>query len=111
MLRLALCLFAGLGIGCGSCPGFRASWEYYHPPSVKAYQILSPMPTAPTTTYAVEANGGIPLAQRQYYLASPPAAVPMAPPSQPMPVRQMLPMPKENIPVPTPCGPGGGCCE
>lgn len=107
MRALVICLVSAATVGCQASPGFRVSGEFLMPPTLRTASTLTPLPALPTTAYAVDAVGPIPMSQRQYYLA-PAATMPAIPSNTPAgPVRQLLPMPRESAPpIPQPCQPG-----
>lgn len=99
-------VFASVGLcltGCQSSPGFRFGFEVQLPPTLRQTNALNPLPTAMSTTYAVEGVADVPVVQRQYQVA--PAPVPRRV-ITPVPAQQ-LPMPRET--VPGSCVPGNGC--
>jgi hypothetical protein len=99
---LAGLAFAAI-VGCQASPGFRMGWEFTLPPTLKNSQTLTPLPALPTTAYAVDAQGPIPMSQRQYFIQPAPGAPAPQSNTPTVPGRQLLPMPRES----TPQGQGG----
>lgn len=90
--------------GCAARPGFRMGWEFYVPPTLHTASTLTPLPTAMSTTYAVEGPNDVAVMQRQIQVAP----APVAGPRRLMPAPQQLPMPKQTVPG---CGSSGTACE
>ena len=91
----SICILLGVLSGCRSTPGFKIGAELSIPPTISNVDTLHPTPTAPTTTYLMEAPAQTPVIRRQYIVPQPPTEyVPI--PSNRMPrAPEQVPMPKD----------------
>lgn len=100
MKKLWYAMLATMGLtGCQATPGFQMGWTFTIPPTLNSTSALHPIPTAPTTTYGIEATPNMPVVTRQIQTIPHPVQQPIATtPAAPALKPQALPMPQ----------PGGG---
>lgn len=96
-------------LGCQSTPGFHWSFGVDVPPTLNQTATLHPVPTMPTTTYAIEANPQQAVIARsvgvyggQEVYQAPNIVPPQPPRIAPRPKAEPLPMPQES-PCKQPC--------